>query len=357
MALWANTPSSGWLRADLQGTWEKKQESMNHSWNVSLHVSFCRMQLFLCTCLINFYSCFLWYLLSLSLLGISAHFSLSMTALAVGNPWIECGCPQKQSELETTAWRFSLMKITCSAAQLCPTPVSGAKAHAQGRGRDVSALGLAVLALAAGRQKTVPWAPCPAGQPGEGRENIWGRTEMLRKPLRQQGVLGKTRWTEPTSTKWPQRRRAESVMWQLKKGQWQFLWSSLFLLSTGINLRQRFRLGRKKSVLSKKKKTVDLPLPSGERLYLRALDICWFSGVFLIPLPMRKGLWVFWGSKLLKLLPEDLIYSCKVRAAHGSPVPYSLGHEGGERKSSCCKHQCCFYPLLYLLLLHRSLTH
>lgn len=207
--------------------------------------------------------------------------------------------------------------------------------------------------------ETCAMSPLPSraawGRKGEHLGQNWDAEEA--PVLRQQGVLGKTRWTEPASTKWPQRRRAESVMWQLKKGQWQFLWSSLFLLSTGINLRQSFRLGRKKSVLSKKKKTVDLPLPSGERLYFRALDICWFYGVFLIPLPMRKGLWVFWGSKLLKLLPEDLIYSCKVRAAHGSPVPYSLGHEGGERKSSCSKHQCCFYPLLYLLLLHRSLTH
>lgn len=44
-------------------------------------------------------------------------------------------------------------------------------------------------------------------------------------------------------------------------------------ISTGINLRQRFRLGRKRSVLSKEKeKPADLPLTSGERLYFRALD-------------------------------------------------------------------------------------
>lgn len=116
----------------------------------------------------------------------------------------------------------------------------------------------------------------PAAQQGSlGKEgqSIWGRTETLMKPLcwGSKECLGKqdveSQLLPSASTgKWSQRRRAGSVMWQLKKEQWRVLCSSLFLHF----LRQSFRLGkRKKNVLSRKKKT-DLPLPSGERLYLRA---------------------------------------------------------------------------------------
>lgn len=77
------------------------------------------------------------------------------------------------------------MKIICSVAQLCPTPVSEAKAHAQGTARDASALGPAMLALA------LPWLqrdrnrphehPALQGSLGKGR-HIWGRAEMLMTP-------------------------------------------------------------------------------------------------------------------------------------------------------------------------------
>lgn len=47
-----------------------------------------------------------------------------MTALAVGSPWrtLQCGCPQKQPEMETTAWRCSVMRIIRSVAHLCLRP-------------------------------------------------------------------------------------------------------------------------------------------------------------------------------------------------------------------------------------------
>lgn len=137
-------------------------------------------------------------LLSLSLLGISIH---CCTVNDCFGPWSECGCPQKQPELKTTAWRYSVTKIVCSVAQLCPTPVSEAKAHGQGRARAVSALGMVELALA------LPWLqrdrnlPQKQGSLGKG-SHIWGRTEMLMKPLcwDSKECLGK-QWIEPASTK------------------------------------------------------------------------------------------------------------------------------------------------------------
>lgn len=129
------------------------------------------------------------------------------------------------------------MKITCSVAQLCPTPVHEAKAHGQGKARDVLALGPAVLALA------LSWLQRdrnPAGQLGKGNL-IWNRSEMLMKlPCSgSKEYLGK-RCLEPASTKCKHREAVSEESWehdvaagglwrQLRQGQWQFPCSSLFL--------------------------------------------------------------------------------------------------------------------------------
>lgn len=81
---------------------------------------------------------------------------------------------------------YSVTKIICSVAQLCPTPVSEAKGHGQGRARDVSALELAELALAPPclqRDRNLPHEhPAQQNSLGKG-SHIWGRTEMLMKLL------------------------------------------------------------------------------------------------------------------------------------------------------------------------------
>lgn len=97
----------------------------------------------------------------------------------------------------------------------------------------------------------------------------------------------------------------------------------------------------------RRKNWYHLPLSSGENLYL---------GIFLFPpLPMRRGLWLIWKDKLLKLFLKHKVCSRKVKAAHSSSCNRAWNTR--ERGNFPAVNQCYFQLLIYVLLLHMSLSH